>query len=96
MDVNPDTGKLRWRTRITVSILAAMVTMTYVVGGIANVLAKFFKSLTQTSSPTSSFEAAANETTKYEVKIEKMTNTAAKKDVNGTKMDDGITGSLSP
>lgn len=91
-DVNPDTGKLRWRTRITVSILAAMVTMTYVVGGIANVLAKFVKSLTQTSSPTSSFEAAADETQRYEVKIEKMT----RKDVNETKMDDGISGTLSP
>ena len=50
-DVNPETGKLRWRTRITVSILAAMVTLTYMVGGMANVLAKFVKSLTQTSSP---------------------------------------------
>ncbi len=96
-DVNPETGKLRWRTRITVSILAAMVTLTYMVGGIANVLAKFVKSLTQTTSPTSSFEAAADETTKYEAKIEKMTNASAKKDLNGTKVDDGASpGSLSP
>ena len=96
-DVNPETGKLRWRTRITVSILAAMVTLTYMVGGMANVLAKFVKSLTQTSSPTSSFEAAADETTKYEMKIEKMTNASIKKDLNGTKVDDSASpGSLSP
>ena len=79
-DVNPNTGKIRLRTRITVSVLAAMVTMTYVVGGMVNVLMKFFKALTQTSSPASSFEAAANETGKYEDKILKMT----KKDGNET------------
>lgn len=96
-DVNPETGKLRWRTRITVSILAAMVTLTYMVGGMANVLAKFVKSLTQTSSPTSSFEAAADETTKYENKIEKMTNSASKMNVNGTRVDGGTSpGPLSP
>lgn len=84
-DVNPETGKVRWRTRITVSVLTAVVTLTYVVGGLANVLAKFVKSLTQTSSPTSSFEAAADETAKYEEKIAKMT----KKDVNGTLPSSG-------
>jgi hypothetical protein len=95
-DVNPETGKLRWRTRITVSILAAMVTLTYMVGGMANVLAKFIKSLTQTSSPTSSFEAAADETIKYENKIEKMTS-ASIMNVNGTRVDGGTSpGPLSP
>jgi len=91
MDVNPETGKIRLRTRITVTILAAMVTMTYVVGGLANVLVKFVKSLTQTSSPTSSFEAAADESQKYEVKIRKMT----KQDVNATKPG-GSLDSLAP
>lgn len=88
-DVNPETGKLRLRTRITVSILAAVVTLTYVVGGLANVLAKFVKSLTQTSSPTSSFQAAADETTRYEEKIQKMT----KQDVNGTQSEGGSSSS---
>ena len=92
MDINPETGKIRWRTRITVSVLAAMVTMTYVVGGMANVLAKFVKSLTQTSSPTLSFEAAANETQKYEVKIQKMTE----RDENETNSGESSLDSLAP
>lgn len=60
-DVNPSTGKVRWRTKITVSVLAALVTMTYVVGGLARVLVKFLKTILSTSSLSGSFSAAAEE-----------------------------------
>ncbi|CAB9510883.1 expressed unknown protein [Seminavis robusta] len=60
-DVNPETGKVRWRTKITVSALAGIVTLTYVVGGLARVFIKFAKTILRTSSLSGSLSAAAEE-----------------------------------
>jgi hypothetical protein len=60
-DINPATGRVRWRTRITVSILASFVTLSYVVQGGMRVALKFFKNLTKTSDVSGSFAAAAME-----------------------------------
>jgi hypothetical protein len=68
-DINPDTGKVRWRTRITVSVLASIVTASYVVGGAARVLGRFVSSLAETSSVPESFQAAANQQEVNESKI---------------------------
>lgn len=68
-DINPATGKVRWRTRITVSVLASIVTASYVVGGAARVAARFVSSLAQTSSVPESFQAAAREQEGNEGKI---------------------------
>ena len=95
-DVNPETGKLRLRTRLTISVLSFMVTMTYVVGGTVNVLMKFFKMAFSSTSGPKSFEAAADEAELYENKILKMT---AKESINGTSLSDksnGTTSGLSP
>jgi len=52
---------MRLRTRITISILSAMLTLSYVVSGALRVLGKFIKTFTNTTSVESSFEAAAEE-----------------------------------
>jgi hypothetical protein len=79
-DVNPETGNVRLRTRFTVSVLSAMVTLTYVIGGTINVLTKFVKSVMESGSASTSFEAAAKEAQHYEDKIRKMTD--KKEDIN--------------
>lgn len=80
-DIDPETGKLRWRTRFTVSLLAMIVTASYVVGGALRVLAKFVRTITQTSSVSGSFAAAADEQESNEDKIMRMAN--KRKTING-------------
>jgi hypothetical protein len=73
-DVNPETGKVRLRTRLTVSVLSAVVTFTYVIGGTVQVVMKFIQSAVASGSASSSLEAAANQVQLYEEKIRKMTD----------------------
>jgi hypothetical protein len=80
-DINPETGKLRWRTRITVSLLAMIVTASYVIGGALRVLTMFARTITQTSSVSGSFAAAADEQESNEDKIMRMAN--KQKSING-------------
>jgi hypothetical protein len=68
-DVDPETGRVRWRTRLTVSVLASIVTTSYVVGGAVRVGARFVSSLLGTSSVSESFRAAAVEQEDNESKI---------------------------
>ncbi len=49
-DLDPKTGKLRGRSRIVVSLLAGMVTASYVVNGAFRVALKFIRSIIATSS----------------------------------------------
>jgi AraC-like DNA-binding protein len=65
-DVNPATGKLRWRTRITVAILASIVTFSYMLGGALRVLQSFGQTLTRTASVSIGLEAAANQVVRNE------------------------------
>lgn len=59
-----------WKTRITVSVLASVVTLSYVAGGAIRVATKFFRRLGQTRGDfTSSFAAAADEQEMNESKI---------------------------
>jgi len=61
-DVNPETGRLRWRTRITVWVLASFVTATYVAAGAVRVASKFVRNLVGTKGDVpASFAAAAME-----------------------------------
>jgi hypothetical protein len=80
-DINPETGKLRWRTRLTVSFLAMIVTASYVIGGAFRVLTMFVRTITQTSSVSGSFAAAADEQESNEDKIMRMAN--KQKSING-------------
>lgn len=78
LDVNPSTGKVRWRTKLTVSVLAGFVTLTYVIGGLARVLMKFMKTILKTSSLSGGFSAAAAEVEGNEGRLMKLS------DVNGS------------
>lgn len=64
---------LRWRTRITISILSSILTLSYVVSGALRVLGKFIKTFTNTTSFESSLEAAADEMVKNEDTLKKST-----------------------
>lgn len=79
-EVNPETGKVRKRFRITVSILTALVTLSYVISGAFVVLGTFLKTITKTSSVEASFEAAADEMLVNEEKVKKL---ASNNQVNG-------------
>lgn len=83
-DVNPKTGKLRLRTVATVSILASIVTLSYTLTGALRVLGSFVRSMTKTSSPSTSFLAAADEMETNESKIMSLTK---RKRVNGEALD---------
>lgn len=60
-----------WRTQITVSILACIVTFSYFLGGALRVLGKFFRTVTRTHSVTDSFAAAASEVMEQEGRMQK-------------------------
>lgn len=60
---------IRWRSRITISILSAMLTLSYVVGGALRVLGSFIKTFTNTTSVEASLEAAADEVVENEDKL---------------------------
>ena len=60
---------MRWRSRITISILSAMLTLSYVVGGALRVLGSFIKTFTNTTSVEASLEAAADEVVENEDKL---------------------------
>jgi len=60
---------IRWRTRLTISVLSAMLTLSYVVSGALRVLGSFIKSFTNTLSVGSSLEAAADEVAINEDKL---------------------------
>ena len=59
----------RLKTRITISFLSAMLTLSYVVSGLLRVLGKFIKTYTNTTSVESSLEAAAEEVAVNEDKL---------------------------
>lgn len=75
-DVDPKTGKLRGRSRIVVSLLAGMVTASYVVNGAFRVILKFIRSIIATSSVEKSFEAAADEVMMNEKQMMKLATTS--------------------
>ncbi|GKY91571.1 hypothetical protein MPSEU_000129000 [Mayamaea pseudoterrestris] len=85
-DVNPATGRVRLRTRITVSILASLVTLSYVIQGAFRVIMMFFRNLSKTSDVSGSFAAAAMEQEANERNLQRM----ARPDdlLNGVPMDD--------
>lgn len=63
-----------WRTKITVSVLAGVVTVSYILGGTLQMATRFVKTLTKSSSVPKSFEAAADGMVDYEFKIGRIGN----------------------
>jgi hypothetical protein len=58
-----------WRTKVTVSILAGIVTFSYFLGGFVRVAGKFLRTIANTTSASKSFEAAADEFLEHEGNI---------------------------
>jgi len=80
VDINPETGKVRTRTRITTSFLSGIITFSYVLTGALSVISRFVRTTLSTSSVEKSFEAAADEVMMNEGKILRLTK---KPNVNG-------------
>eukprot|EP00429_Kryptoperidinium_foliaceum_P014955 CAMPEP_0176031744 /NCGR_PEP_ID=MMETSP0120_2-20121206/15655_1 /TAXON_ID=160619 /ORGANISM="Kryptoperidinium foliaceum, Strain CCMP 1326" /LENGTH=241 /DNA_ID=CAMNT_0017365043 /DNA_START=197 /DNA_END=922 /DNA_ORIENTATION=+ len=68
-----DETKMTWKTKITVAVCSAVVTMSYVLGALGRTLVTFFKSLKNTKSIPDSFGAVAEEMSR-EDKKEKVKN----------------------
>eukprot|EP00536_Pseudo-nitzschia_multiseries_P000278 jgi/Psemu1/299946/fgenesh1_kg.4_\ len=62
----------KWKTKLTVSILSMVVTLSYIVGGILKMGAQFFRTIAKTSDVPKSFEAAADEVMNFEGRISRV------------------------
>ena len=72
-DTTTDTVKKNsWRTKITVSLLTSVVTVSYICGGVLKLVSKFVRTMFQTSNVTKSFEAAADEMGNFEGRISRV------------------------
>lgn len=58
-----------WKTKVTVSVLATVVTCSYIIGGASRIVGKFFRTVGKTSSVSESFGAAAKEAVDHEDRI---------------------------
>jgi len=87
-DVDPLSGQVRLRTRIVVSVLSSLVVLSYVVSGAGKVFMKFLKTVTNTSSMKTSFEAAADEVIRNEDKL--ITRVVTKKKSKGNQQSTKI------
>jgi hypothetical protein len=64
--------KNSWRTKITVSLLTSVVTISYICGGVLKLVSKFVRTMFKTSNVTKSFEAAADEMGNFEGRISRV------------------------
>lgn len=71
-DISPTTGKVRLRTRVVISILTSIVTLSYVITGAFKVFQMFVGTATRTSSVEPAFEAAADEILSNEGRVMKL------------------------
>jgi hypothetical protein len=72
-DTTTDTVKKNsWRTKITVSLLTSVVTVSYICGGVLKLVSKFVRTMFKTSNVTKSFEAAADEMGNFEGRISRV------------------------
>lgn len=74
-DLNLETGKTRLRTRVTVSVLASIITAQYVVTGMLRVFKIFLAKTYETKSLSKSFLAAVNSVESNEDRILRIKNT---------------------
>lgn len=63
--------KATWKTKVTVSILAAVVTCSYFIGGAFRVIGKFVGTIGKTSSLLGAFGAAATEAVDHENRLKR-------------------------
>jgi len=62
----------KWGTKITVSILTTVITISYVLGGILKMVSKFIRTIAKTSDVPKSFGAAADEVMNFEDRISRV------------------------
>lgn len=62
----------KFRTKVTVSVLTTVVTISYVIGGILKMGTKFLRTIAKTSDVPKSFGAAADEVMNYEGRISRV------------------------
>ena len=62
----------KWRTKLTVSILSTVITLSYVAGGLLKMTTKFLRTIAKTSDVSKSFEAAADEVMDFEGRISRV------------------------
>ena len=109
METSDNNKPIRLRTAITVSVLASIVTASYVVSGAFRVLFKFYKSITRrsngsniSSKVSNSFSVAADEVIRNEDKILKFAHHQEQKrtmnsnDINGDTGTDIGPSNLAP
>jgi len=74
IDNDDDVGKTTttWRTKLTVSILSTVVTLSYVAGGLLKMTTRFLRTIAKTSDVSKSFEAAADEVVDFEGRISRV------------------------
>lgn len=73
-DVDPETGNLRWRTRVTVGLLAAVLSASYIVMGAMRVLWAMGQSLRQTRSLIDAMTVAVDKQEENEIKMQRLGN----------------------
>jgi hypothetical protein len=77
-------NNVSWRTKLTVSVLASVVTMSYMLGAVVKMMTKFVGTVSKSRSIPKSFEAAADELLTYEERVSRIGK------INGdTKMEPG-------
>mmetsp|Transcript_14251 Transcript_14251/g.21737 ORF Transcript_14251/g.21737 Transcript_14251/m.21737 type:complete len:241 (-) Transcript_14251:57-779(-) len=85
--IGPKGEEASLRTRVTVSVVASIVTLSYMINGASRVALKFIRTIIKTSSPSSSFSAAAEKMQENE----KIFMKYSKKEENGGKINgDGL------
>jgi len=70
-----------WKTKLTVSLLASVVTISYVFGGILKMASKFIRTIAKTSNVSKSFEAAADEVVNFEGRISRVGKINGEEDI---------------
>ena len=70
-----------WKTKLTVSVLTSVVTISYVFGGILKMASKFIRTIAKTSNVSKSFEAAADEVVNFEDRISRVGKINGEEDI---------------
>ena len=90
LDIDPKTGEIRLRTRLVVSLLASIVTASYMLSGAFKVLTRFFHTVMSTSDVEKSFENAADELMKNEKIIMTNVKNDDDKKISGASKSSGL------
>ena len=83
-------SSVTWQTKLTVFILATVVTCSYFIGGAFRIASKFIGSIGRTSSVPESFGAAAKEAVDHENRIRQKMLMFDENQATGSELSDGL------